>query len=175
MLKDEKKILEEELGNSQQSNSNLSSQNSSISEELEIQKNKNDVLLFENNRLNSKIKDLELEKSSLKIKFDDIFKNVSNFNKGRENLSSILENSQSSNNKSGLGFKKQNNFAKSRINNIKKTVYPNTKTIKIWIPKTNSVLIKNKHIKMFMETVHNNKNYIYKGNSEPLWVWLPKI
>ena len=44
MLRDEKKILEEELEMTQESNSNLTSQLSMITQELEIQKNKNDDL-----------------------------------------------------------------------------------------------------------------------------------
>ena len=42
---------------------------------------------------------VELENSSLKTKLEGITKNVSNFNKGRENLSRLIENSQPVNNK----------------------------------------------------------------------------
>ena len=140
MLRDEKKILEEELEKSQESNSNLASQLSMITQELEIQMNKNDILLVEVNDLKSSTKVLELEKSSLKTKLEDINKNISNFNKGRENLSKIIENSQSTSNKMGLGYKKiekpkksekfKNKFKNKIKQDLKKTVSKNVKTIK---------------------------------------------
>ena len=50
-----------------------------------------------------------------------------------------------------------------------------TKIVKIWVPKTNNILIRNKYIKAFMDSVHNNKNYIYKKDTGPNWVWFPKF
>ena len=50
----------------------------------------------------------------------------------------------------------------------------NAKTIKIWVPKTNNNLIRNKYIQHFMNTVHYNPNYVYKGDTGPVWVWIPK-
>ena len=50
-----------------------------------------------------------------------------------------------------------------------------TKIVQIWVPKTNNILIRNKYIKTFMDSVHNNKNYIYKKDTEPNWVWFPKL
>ena len=49
------------------------------------------------------------------------------------------------------------------------------KTIRLWVPKTNNSLIRKKYITSFIESVHKNKNYIYKGKTEPSWVWFPKI
>ena len=95
MLKDEKKILEEELEKVQESSSNIDSQLSLLSQEIEIQKEKNDALTTENHELKAKVKILDLEKASLQTKLDDITQNVSNFNKGRENLTKIIESSQS--------------------------------------------------------------------------------
>ena len=49
-----------------------------------------------------------------------------------------------------------------------------TKIVKIWVPKTNNILIRNKYIKTFMDSVHNNKNCIYKKDTKPNCVWFPK-
>lgn len=109
MLKDEKKILEEELVTIQESYSNTNSQLLMLSKEIETQKEKNDILLLENHNLKSTIKIQDLDNSSLKTKLEHLTKNVSNFNKGRENLSKILENSKTISNKKGLGYDKTSN------------------------------------------------------------------
>ena len=195
MLKDEKKILEEELEKIQESSSNVNSQLSLLSQEIEVQKEKNNALTTENHELKGKVKILDLEKASLQTKLDNITQNVSNFNKGRENLTKIIESSQSASNKQGLGYKKQE-IKKQPNNNRKKiqkaedkknlgSLYSkpkpvvkfqkkNTKTIKIWVPKTNNNLIRNKYIQQFMNSVHYNPNYVYKGDTGPVWVWIPK-
>ena len=49
-----------------------------------------------------------------------------------------------------------------------------SKTINIWVPKTNNKLIRKKYISSFIENVHNNENYIYKRDTKPTWVWFPK-
>ena len=103
MLKDEKRILEEELEKIQDSDN---SQLALLSQEIEAQKEKNNALASENHELKTKIKIVELDNTSLKTKLDDITKNISNFNKGRENLSRIIENSQPASNKKGLGYVK---------------------------------------------------------------------
>ena len=196
MLKDEKKILEEELENIQESSSNVDSQISLLSQEIEAQKEKNNALTTENHELKAKVKILDLEKASLQTKFDDITQNVSNFNKGRENLTKIIESSQSISDKQGLGYNKQEtkkHLGNKRKKKVQKTeakknlslLYSkpkpvvkfqkkNVKTIKIWVPKTNNNLIRNKYIQQFMNTVHFNNNYIYKGDTGPKWVWTPK-
>ena len=79
MLRDEKKILEEGLQVIQESCSNMTSQLSMLSQEIETQKEKNDALLIENHDLKANVKILELDNSSLKTKLEDITKNVSNF------------------------------------------------------------------------------------------------
>ena len=128
---------------------------------------------------------LELDYASLKTKLDSITKNVSNFNKGRENLSNIIENSQSTSNKRGLGytqkhiapFKHEQNrrkFSKPKSNIVEPKRKNEIKAIKIWVPKTNNSLIRNKYIKSFLENVHKSQNYIYKGTTESTWVWFPK-
>ena len=81
MLRDEKKILEEELVKVQESCSDMTSQHSMLCNEIETQKDRNDVLAIDNNELKSNNKILELEISSLKSKLENITKNVSNFNK----------------------------------------------------------------------------------------------
>ena len=123
----------------------------------------------------------ELENSSLKNKLDGITKNVSKFNKGRENLPRIVENSQSISNKHGLGYKKKvKKSQSSNLNKVKSNKTPTSlnrlvsNTISIWIPKTNNKLIRKKYISSFIEDVHNNKNYIYKRDTKPTWVWFPK-
>ena len=65
MLNDEKKILEEELEKVQESYSNSETQLSLLSQEIETQKKKNDVLVSENHELKIKIKHVELENNSL--------------------------------------------------------------------------------------------------------------
>ena len=128
---------------------------------------------------------IELEYASLKTRLDSITKNVSNFNKGRENLSNIIQNSQSTSNKRGLGFTQKYIAPHRRIQNKKilsspKSIRVNpkrndrTNSIKIWVPKTNNSLIRNKYIKSFLENVHKSQNYIFKGNTESTWVWFPK-
>ena len=102
MLRDEKKILEEELVNAQESCSDMTSQLSMLCREIETQKDKNSILASENNELKYNNKILELDISSLKSKLENISKNVSNFNKGRENLTKIIENSQNCSNKRGI-------------------------------------------------------------------------
>ena len=62
MLKDEKKISEEELEKLQVSSSNVDSQLSLLSQEIETQKEKNDALTIENHELKEKVKMLDLEK-----------------------------------------------------------------------------------------------------------------
>ena len=143
-----------------------------MSQEIETKKVKNDNINSENHVLKTRIKELELENQSIQTKFENISKNVSNFNKGRENLSKIIENSRPSSNKSGLGYKKKLKFSS---NEKKKIDSKRINKIEIWVPKTNNNLIRNKHIKSFMESVHNNKNYLYKRDTKPTWVWLPKI
>ena len=64
-----------------------------MSQEIETQKEKNNVLISKNHELKTKVKSLELDNTVLKSKLENITKNVSNFNKGRENLSKIIENS----------------------------------------------------------------------------------
>ena len=54
-----------------------------------------------------------------------------------------------------------------------KIIHP--KSIMIWVPKTNNNLIRKNYIKSFIMSVHKNENFIFKGNSKPNWVWLPKI
>ena len=104
-----------------------------------------------------------------------ITRNVSNFNKGWETLSNILENSQSTSNKKGLGYpKKSKTLSKKEIrrNIFYPTTRPkrnnNSKTIKIWVPKTNNSLIRNKYINTFLETIHKNENYILRGILNPI-------
>ena len=103
MLKDEKRILEEELEKIQDSDN---SQLALLSQEIEAQKEKNNALASENHELKTKIKIVELDNTSLKTKIDDITKNIFNFNKGRENLSRIVKNYQPASNKKGLGYVK---------------------------------------------------------------------
>ena len=87
--------------------------------------------------------------------------------------------------KKGLGYVKKS-IAQSRIENKRRIDFKptitkenskrtNLKTIKIWIPKINNSLIRKRYINSFIKSVHKNINYIYKGNTEPSWVWFPKI
>ena len=92
---------------------------------------------------------VELENSSLKTKLEGITKNISNYNKVWENLSRIIENTQSVNNKNGLGYKKKvKNSQSSNLNKFKsdKTSTSSnrlvSKTINIWVPKTSNKLIR---------------------------------
>ena len=183
MLKDEKIILEEELGKLQESFSNINSQLTLSKQECEILKEKNDAIISENHELKEKIKQTDLDNMNLKNKLEDISKNVSNFNKGRENLFNIIENSQSVSNKKGLGYDKESKAPQKHENERRIDFRPSTtkpilkelKTIRLWVPKTNNSLIRKKYITSFIESVHKNKNYIYKGKTEPSWVWFPKI
>ena len=134
MLNDEKKILEEELGKFQNSFSNDSSQLTLLSQEIETQKVKNDSLISENHELKTKVKMLELDYASLKTKLENITKNVSNFNKGRENLSNIIENSQSTSNKRGLGYTQKHIAPFKHEQNRRKTYIPKSNLIR---PKRN--------------------------------------
>lgn len=64
----------------------------------------------------TEVKIIELHNSSLKTKLEDITKNVSNFNKGREKLYRITENSRFTFNKKGLVY---DNKSKARFNKKK--------------------------------------------------------
>ena len=95
----------------------------------------------------------------------------------------IIENSQSVSNKKGLGYDKESKAPQKHDNKRRIDFRPSTtklflkelKTIRLWVPKTNNSLIRRKYITSFIESVHKNKNYIYKGKTEPSWVWFPKI
>ena len=156
-----------------------------MSQEIKTQKENNDALVSENHELKSKVKMIELDNTGLKTKLDDITRNVSNFNKGRENLSKIIETSQSVSNKKGQGYTKKSvappkikqnerNISKPKSTIVQPKRDQNSKTIKIWVPKTNNSLIRNKYIKSFLENVHKSQNYLYKGNTESSWVWFSK-
>ena len=111
-------------------------------------------------------------------------------------MTKIIESSQSISDKQGLGYNKhetkkhlrnkmkkkvQKTEAKKNLSLLYSKPKPvvkfqkkNVKTIKIWVPKTNNNLIRNKYIQNFMNTLHLNINYVYKGDTRPTWVWTPK-
>ena len=83
-------------------------------------------------------------------------------------MENLIKTSKPSGYRNGIGFK---NSPKQKANNIKKYSFiyektknskSNVKNIKIWIPKTNNNLIRQKHINNFLENVVYNKNYIHK-------------
>ena len=94
-------------------------------------------------------------------------------------MENLIKASKPSGNRNGIVFK---NTSKQKGNDAKnysykKTKTPprsniNTKNMKIWIPKTNNNLIRQKHINNFLDNVVYNKNYVHKG-TKPSWVWLP--
>ena len=94
---------------------------------------------------------------------------MSKFNKGKQDLENLIKTSKPSGNRNGIGFK---NSSKQKGNNAKNISYIKTrsfsksklniKNMKIWIPKTNNNLIRQKHINNFVENVVYNKNYIHK-------------
>ena len=124
---------------------------------------------------------IELDNTSLKTKLESITKNVSNFNKGRETLSKIIDSSQSISSRKELGYVNKTTAPPKKeirrnVNPTKiHTKNPFSKSIKIWVPKTNNNLIRKKYINTFLETVHKNKDYIFNWDTEPSWVWFPKI
>lgn len=124
--------------------------------------------------------------STLKSKLDNLSQNVSKFNKGKESLNHLINTFKPAFDKNGLGFKKSKvskpkrnyaslytNFRKLKDNGSKKKII--SSTIRIWVPKTNNLLIRNKYIDKFLSEVHLNSNFIFKGSTKPEWVWLPKI
>ena len=156
MLKDEKKLLEEELEKLQESFSNINSQLTLLSQEIETQKEKNDALVFEYHELKTKVKLIELDNRSLKTKLESITKNVSNFNKGRETLSKIIDSSQSISSRKELGYVNKTTAPPKK--EIRRNVNPTTKqtkrnsypkSIKVWVPKTNNSLIRKRYINTF--------------------------
>jgi len=68
--------------------------------------NENVFLKNECKCLNVRISDLDSSISSLKSKYDSMLLNVSKFNKGKENLNSLLSFQKPSNNRLGIGFVK---------------------------------------------------------------------
>jgi len=205
MLKEEKKILEEEILKLQNLNKTLFN---SDSDNILDFKQDNERLVNDKNILKSTIVNLEdkidvLTKDNVTLKQQtvelekkvfDLSTNISKFNKGKENLSQLINSSKPSNNKKGLGFDKikskipeskntslYSNFHKSgkKIQSItsKKKSYAqkfeNQRSIKIWIPKSNYVLIRQKHINKFLIEVHLNKNFKFQNSTKPSWVWLP--
>ena len=65
-----------------------------------------------------------MDNTSLKTKLESITKNVSNFNKGRETLSKIIDSSQSVSSRKGLGYAKKSKAPpkKEIRRNIKPTI-----------------------------------------------------
>jgi hypothetical protein len=179
MLKDEKIILEEELELSQEKFKSNLIMNEATTIELESTKKANDNFLKENTNLKNNIELFKIENVELKEKLDKITNNVSKFNKGKQDLENLIKISKPSSNKNGIGFKNSSkqkekvakNLSYKKTKSLPKSTF-NTKIIKIWIPKTNNHLIRQKYINNYMENVVYNKNYIYKG-TKPSWVWLP--
>ena len=72
----------------------------------------NALLQRETISLSSRISILDKEMISFKIKYEVILKNVTKFNKGKENLNDLLSYQKISNNHFGIGFSKDK-FEKS--------------------------------------------------------------
>ena len=53
--------------------------------------------------------------TSFKIKYEDLLKNVTKFNKGKENLNVLLSSQKMSNNHFGLGFSKDKIFKPTHV------------------------------------------------------------
>ena len=98
-------------------------------------------------------------------------------------MDNFIKISKPSGNRNGLGFKhiskqkekvvKKYSFIYQKAKKpLKSNITSNIKNIKIWIPKTNNNLIRQKHIDNFLNNVVYNKNYVCKGTN-PTWVWLP--
>lgn len=88
--------------------------------------------------------------------------------------------------KNDLGFKKSKvskpkrnyaslytDFSRPKDNGNKKKII--FKTIRIWVPKKNNILIRKKYIEIFLLEVHLNSNFSFKGSTKPEWVWLHNI
>ena len=95
-------------------------------------------------------------------------------------MDNLIKFSKPPGNRNGLGFKKSlkhKNYS-SLYNRFKKSdtaeKMSNTKIIKIWIPKSNNKLIRQKHINNYLKNVVHNKNYSFKG-PKPSWVWQPSL
>ena len=119
--------------------------------------------------LNERITVLNKDISSFKMKYEEILKNVTKFNQGKEKLNDLLSYQKMSHNHYGLGFlnqseksihdskKNHNLFVKRNTDIISKRI----KNKFIWIPKNLSIVDKN--------TVYTNR---WKPNSN--WIWIPK-
>ena len=135
--------------------------------------------------------------TSFKIKYEDLLKNVTKFNKGKENLNMLLSSQKMSNNHFGLGFSKDNMYKPthvgigfSKTNFVKSTHLHNpynsfvkrndiSKRIRckyIWVPKNLNNVDKNVYIASYIHDVCNSKNYVYTNKWKPNsnWIWVPK-
>ena len=120
------------------------------------------------------------------FKYEEILKNVTKFNKGKENLNDLLSYQKISNNhftlrfskdkiykttNVGLGFSKTNfvksthfynnnpynSFVKRKTNTISKRI----RNKYIWIPENLNNVDKNAYIASYIHDVCNSVNYVY--------------
>jgi hypothetical protein len=144
-----------------------------------------DKLLLENNTLskenvhlknechtlNSRISDLDSSISILKSKYDCMFLNVTKFNKGKENLNSILSIQKPLHDKVGIGFIKPKHTHVSRIS---KPIHHAYKYAKPYRPKTGTF---RNHIKpsicdnLILHRSHDTIRTSHdRTHSIPIWV-----
>ena len=121
------------------------------------------MLKTETLSLNERITVLNKDISSFKMKYEEILKNVTKFNQGKEKLNDLLSYQKMSHNHYGIGFFEKssyvsnpyNSFVKKKSNNISKWI----KNKFIWIPKNLSIFDKNTYIASYIHSICNSWNY----------------
>ena len=106
MLRDEKAIIENDLVKSQETIENLNSHILTLEKELKVYKDENIKISKEKCDIHSSLDNSIDHVSILQSKLDNLSRNVSKFNKGKENLDHLIDISRPTFDKNGLGFKK---------------------------------------------------------------------
>ena len=137
----------------------------------------NMLLKKETVSLNERISILDKDMSVFKIKYEEILKNVTKFNQGKEKLNDLLSCQKKSHNHYGLGFVEKSSYVSNPYNSfVKRKSNKRRKNKFIWIPKNVSIFDKNTYIASYIHDICNSCNYVYINRWKPNsnWVWSPK-
>ena len=110
-----------------------------------------------------------------KKKYEDLFQNVTKFNKGKEKLNDLLSFQKlSHNNHYGIGYNEKSSYCSNPYSSFVKRKFKKNKFI--WIPKNLSFHDKNTYIASYMHDICDSCNYVYTNRWKPnsKWIWSPK-
>ena len=124
----------------------------------------NIFLKKETESLNKRISILDKDISVFKKKYEDMLKNVTKFNQGKEKLNDLLSFQKLSHNNYGIGYIEKSSY----ISNPYKSVMTRKSKMKnkfIWIPKNLSIFDKNTYMASYIHDICNSCNYVYTNLS----------